>query len=130
MVEEKPWYFFDVFQMSFEYSLFLVFVQDFRNTVIIMTSNLGSAHVVSACLADSAIFVSIRSLVTSSIQSHFPPEFINRIDEIIFYVRHLISITNCGHGLTKSTVASPLPSQYPGNCRKSAEGLGESLEVA
>jgi len=66
-----------------------IVIQDFRHAVLIMTSNLGSAQMVNACSSEDAIPSSIQCLVTSSIQSHFPPEFINRIDEIIFYVRHL-----------------------------------------
>lgn len=56
-----------------------------------MTSNLGSVHMIKSCSADNAVSASVRSLVSSSIQSHFPPEFINRIDEIIYYVRRLLS---------------------------------------
>jgi len=50
-----------------------------------MTSNLGSAHMANTCSSEEAVLPSIRRLVTCSIQSHFPAEFINRIDEIIFY---------------------------------------------
>lgn len=58
---------------------------DFRNAVIIMTSNLGSQYMADNCSSEEAISEAIRPVVTSSIQSHFPPEFINRIDEIVFY---------------------------------------------
>lgn len=65
----------------------IINVQDFRNAVIIMTSNLGSQYMADICSPEEAISPAMRDLVTSSIQSHFPPEFINRIDEIVFYVR-------------------------------------------
>jgi ATP-dependent Clp protease ATP-binding subunit ClpB len=55
-----------------------------------MTSNLGSGHIVKGCSSEDVLPPSIRGLITSSIQCHFPPEFINRIDEIIFYVRRLL----------------------------------------
>ncbi|KAG6842213.1 hypothetical protein C0991_000183 [Blastosporella zonata] len=55
-------------------------VVDFRNTVIIMTSNLGASY-----LNDMGEGPETRSLVMGAIQSHFPPEFVNRIDEIIIF---------------------------------------------
>jgi ATP-dependent Clp protease ATP-binding subunit ClpB len=51
---------------------------DFRNTVIIMTSNLGSSYIQSGG-ADA------RSRVFEALQSHFRPEFLNRIDDIIIF---------------------------------------------
>lgn len=59
-------------------------VVDFRNTVIIMTSNLGAAFL--ADLGEGPISGHTRQLVMGAVQAHFPPEFINRIDEIIIYV--------------------------------------------
>jgi len=56
---------------------------DFRNTVIIMTSNLGAAYL--QALSGGAIPPKTRSLVMAAIEEHFPPEFRNRIDEIIVY---------------------------------------------
>jgi ATP-dependent Clp protease ATP-binding subunit ClpB len=55
---------------------------DFRNTVVVMTSNLGSAEIQrlsGASLAD------IKDAVMSEVKSHFRPEFINRIDEIVVF---------------------------------------------
>jgi ATP-dependent Clp protease ATP-binding subunit ClpB len=57
-----------------------------------MTSNLGSRHIVNGCSSEDVLPPSIQSLITSSIQGHFPPEFINRIDEIIFYVRRRLKV--------------------------------------
>jgi len=58
-------------------------VVDFRNTVIIMTSNLGAAFLND--MGEGAVKPQTRQLVMGAIQSHFPPEFINRIDEIVIF---------------------------------------------
>ncbi|KIJ68458.1 hypothetical protein HYDPIDRAFT_185502 [Hydnomerulius pinastri MD-312] len=58
-------------------------VVDFRNTVIIMTSNLGAAFLND--MGQGPVNTQTRQLVMSTIQGHFPPEFINRIDEIIIF---------------------------------------------
>ncbi|KAF8846377.1 P-loop containing nucleoside triphosphate hydrolase protein [Paxillus ammoniavirescens] len=58
-------------------------VVDFRNTVIIMTSNLGAAFLND--LGDGPVNKQTRLLVMSAIQGHFPPEFINRVDEVIIF---------------------------------------------
>lgn len=58
-------------------------VVDFRNTVVIMTSNLGAAYLND--MGDGPVKPEAKSLVMGAIQSHFPPEFINRIDEIIIF---------------------------------------------
>jgi len=58
-------------------------VVDFKNTVIIMTSNLGAAYL--SDVGEGPISKQTRGFVMGAIQSHFPPEFINRIDEIIVY---------------------------------------------
>ncbi|KIK92316.1 hypothetical protein PAXRUDRAFT_830053 [Paxillus rubicundulus Ve08.2h10] len=58
-------------------------VVDFRNTVIIMTSNLGAAFLND--LGNGPVDKQTRQLVMSAIQGHFPPEFINRVDEVIIF---------------------------------------------
>jgi ATP-dependent Clp protease ATP-binding subunit ClpB len=58
---------------------------DFRNTVIIMTSNLGS-HVIQE-LAGEANYAKMKQAVLEIVQQHFRPEFINRVDEIILFHR-------------------------------------------
>ncbi|MEL6830930.1 MAG: AAA family ATPase, partial [Pseudomonadota bacterium] len=58
---------------------------DFKNTVIIMTSNLGSDALASG--DEGALSEAQREAVTGAIQAHFRPEFINRIDEIVFFKR-------------------------------------------
>jgi ATP-dependent Clp protease ATP-binding subunit ClpB len=59
-------------------------VVDFRNTVIVMTSNLGAAFLND--MGEGPVKPQTRDMVMSAIQGHFPPEFINRIDEIVIYV--------------------------------------------
>ena len=58
-------------------------VVDFRNTVIIMTSNLGAAYLND--MGDGPVKPETRTLVMGAIQGHFPPEFINRIDEVVIF---------------------------------------------
>ena len=58
---------------------------DFRNTLIIMTSNLGSEHL--AALADGEDVDKARPMVMDVVRHHFRPEFLNRIDEIILFKR-------------------------------------------
>ncbi|KZW02267.1 hypothetical protein EXIGLDRAFT_735744 [Exidia glandulosa HHB12029] len=59
-------------------------VVDFRNTVIIMTSNLGAAYL-NENAADGPVPPAVKQNVLGTIQAHFPPEFVNRIDEIIVF---------------------------------------------
>jgi len=59
---------------------------DFRNTILIMTSNLGSQYLAEqAPAADGAIDEGTRRLVMDALRAHFRPEFLNRIDEVIFF---------------------------------------------
>jgi ATP-dependent Clp protease ATP-binding subunit ClpB len=57
---------------------------DFRNTLIIMTSNLGAEHLVTMTTSDVE---AVREPVMSAVRGHFRPEFLNRIDEIILFRR-------------------------------------------
>jgi ATP-dependent Clp protease ATP-binding subunit ClpB len=56
---------------------------DFRNTVIIMTSNLGSQVIQE--LAGEGNYQRMKSAVMESVQQHFRPEFINRVDDIVVF---------------------------------------------
>jgi ATP-dependent Clp protease ATP-binding subunit ClpB len=59
---------------------------DFKNTVVIMTSNLGSQYIAEAAAsAEDALTEGVRRLVTDALRQHFRPEFLNRVDEIIFF---------------------------------------------
>jgi ATP-dependent Clp protease ATP-binding subunit ClpB len=55
---------------------------DFRNTVIIMTSNIGSTYILEHAGADWAL---VETQVTQAMRSHFKPEFLNRVDDIIIF---------------------------------------------
>ena len=58
---------------------------DFKNTVIILTSNLGSQYLLDGIDAEGNISEEARSLVEATLRMSFRPEFLNRLDEIVFY---------------------------------------------
>jgi len=58
---------------------------DFRNTVIVMTSNLGSQHIQELAGEGEAGYVQMKAAVMGVVQAHFRPEFINRLDEIVVF---------------------------------------------
>ena len=58
---------------------------DFKNTIIIMTSNLGSQYLLDGIDADGNISPQAESEVMEELQGHFRPEFLNRLDEIIMF---------------------------------------------
>jgi ATP-dependent Clp protease ATP-binding subunit ClpB len=54
---------------------------DFRNVVVILTSNIGSANILELCGDDAAI----EAAVTDALKDHFRPEFLNRLDEYVIF---------------------------------------------
>jgi ATP-dependent Clp protease ATP-binding subunit ClpB len=58
---------------------------DFRNTVVIMTSNLGSELWMSSVAEDGSVREVTREQVNRLLQAHFRPEFLNRVDEIVVF---------------------------------------------
>ena len=58
---------------------------DFRNTVVIMTSNIGSQYLLDGVTSDGQIKSDARSIVMGELRSHFRPEFLNRVDEIVLF---------------------------------------------
>jgi ATP-dependent Clp protease ATP-binding subunit ClpB len=58
---------------------------DFKNTVIIMTSNLGSAYLQSENIRDADGFEQASKQVMEALHGHFKPEFLNRVDDIIIF---------------------------------------------
>ncbi|HEY3134242.1 MAG TPA: ATP-dependent chaperone ClpB [Gemmatimonadaceae bacterium] len=69
---------------------------DFRNTVIIMTSNIGSTYILEHTGEDQAV---IEAQVTNALRQHFRPEFLNRVDDIIIFrplgkqeIEHIIDL--------------------------------------
>jgi ATP-dependent Clp protease ATP-binding subunit ClpB len=58
---------------------------DFRNTVIVMTSNLGSAQIQEYTGDSEEDYTKMKAAVMGVVQAHFRPEFINRLDEIVVF---------------------------------------------
>ena len=58
---------------------------DFKNTILILTSNLGSEYVLNGINADGTIEESAKEQVRALLRRTFRPEFLNRLDEIVFY---------------------------------------------
>ena len=58
---------------------------DFKNTILIMTSNLGSSYLLDGIDENGNISENAVNMVNSELRSHFKPEFINRLDEIIMF---------------------------------------------
>ena len=58
---------------------------DFKNTVIIMTSNIGAHHLLEGITEDGEITESARSAVMSEMRQHFRPEFLNRVDDVVLF---------------------------------------------
>lgn len=57
---------------------------DFKNAVIIMTSNIGSQHILDLA-GDDSRYAEMQNRVMDAMRSHFRPEFLNRIDELIIF---------------------------------------------
>ena len=58
---------------------------DFKNTILILTSNLGSEYLLSGINADGTIEETAKNQVQMLLRRSFRPEFLNRLDEIVFY---------------------------------------------
>ncbi len=58
---------------------------DFKNTIIILTSNLGSQELLDGIQADGSISDDARNAVMAELRTSFRPEFLNRLDEIILF---------------------------------------------
>ncbi len=58
---------------------------DFKNTILILTSNLGSEYLLNGIREDGSIDETARSQVDMLLRRSFRPEFLNRLDEIVFY---------------------------------------------
>ncbi|HEY8545051.1 MAG TPA: AAA family ATPase, partial [Acidimicrobiales bacterium] len=95
---------------------------DFRNTVLIMTSNLGTQDLrkanVGFARADEAVtYEKMREKVTDALKTHFRPEFLNRIDEVIVF-----------HELTKAEVTQIVDLMIM-RVQRQLEGQGLGLEL-
>ena len=89
---------------------------DFRNTVIIMTSNLGSQRI-QQIAQDNGSYEEMKESVMEVVQGHFRPEFINRLDDIVVF-----------HPLDQSQIRSIAAIQLRGLEKRLAE-RGISLDV-
>ncbi|MEA3215316.1 MAG: ATP-dependent Clp protease ATP-binding subunit ClpB, partial [Acidimicrobiia bacterium] len=58
---------------------------NFRNTVIIMTSNIGSQYLMDGVTPEGELKPDARALVMAELRSHFRPEFLNRVDDIVLF---------------------------------------------
>jgi ATP-dependent Clp protease ATP-binding subunit ClpB len=76
---------------------------DFKNAVVIMTSNLGSQFIADAALGGRPLDEGVRHKVTDALRAHFRPEFLNRIDEVIFF-----------HALDRAHIAKVVDIQLAG----------------
>ena len=68
---------------------------DFKNTVLIMTSNIGSPHILEAQQRGGS-YDQVRTVVMGELRQHFRPEFLNRVDELVVFhplgTEHLVKI--------------------------------------
>ena len=60
-------------------------VVDFRNTIIVMTSNVGSEHILNISGEDDVNYEEVEKRVNQALRNHFRPEFVNRIDDLIIF---------------------------------------------
>jgi ATP-dependent Clp protease ATP-binding subunit ClpB len=58
---------------------------DFKNTILIMTSNIGSSYLLDGIEADGSISQASIDMVNNDLRAHFRPEFLNRLDEMIMF---------------------------------------------
>jgi ATP-dependent Clp protease ATP-binding subunit ClpB len=58
---------------------------DFKNTLIIMTSNIGSPHLIENASETGEVAEPVRKKVMAELRAHFRPEFLNRVDEIVLF---------------------------------------------
>ena len=68
---------------------------DFKNTILIMTSNIGSQYLLEGISEDGTIRPEAQDRVNADLRAHFRPEFLNRLDEIILF--HPLTKENIGH---------------------------------
>jgi len=103
---------------------------DFKNTAIIMTSNIGSPYLLEGITDDGTISDSARSSVMKELSAHFRPEFLNRVDETVLFkplllseivhivdllleeVRERLKVRNIGLEITESAKAFIAKSGY------------------
>jgi len=88
-------------------------IVNFKNTIVIMTSNIGSRHLLEGEIEDGKI----KNAVLGELRHHFKPEFLNRVDEIVVF-----------HSLNKSDLMEIVEIQLK-NFAKRLSGIGIRIEV-
>lgn len=88
-------------------------VVNFKNTIVIMTSNIGSRYLLEGKIEDEKI----RNQVLSDLRQQFRPEFLNRVDEIVIF-----------HSLTKKDLLNIVDIQIQGFAKK-LQGIGIKVDV-
>ena len=58
---------------------------DFKNTILIMTSNIGANYLLEGIQEDGTLDESSQEMTMNELKAHFRPEFLNRLDEIIMF---------------------------------------------
>ncbi|WP_425311285.1 AAA family ATPase [Kingella potus] len=90
---------------------------DFKNTVIVMTSNIGSQHIQQMGTQD---YEAVKEVVMEDVKAHFRPEMINRIDEVVVF-----------HGLDQANIRSIAKIQLKGlEKRLAAQNLRLAVDDA
>ena len=87
---------------------------NFKNTIVIMTSNIGSRHLLDGEIEDEKV----KSTVLEELRQHFKPEFLNRVDEIVVF-----------HSLKKSDLMDIVEVQLK-DFGKRLNGIGIRIDVA
>ena len=86
---------------------------DFKNTILIMTSNIGSQYLLEGIRENGTISDEAAQAVQADLKAHFRPEFLNRLDEIILF-----------HPLTKENIGNIVDLQMKQlNSRLSAQDI-------
>ncbi|ULJ69172.1 ATP-dependent chaperone ClpB [Wielerella bovis] len=89
---------------------------DFKNTVIVMTSNIGSQHIQD--LGDTADYDAVKAAVMGDVKAYFRPELINRIDEVVVF-----------HGLSQANIRNIAAIQL-GSLKKRLTAQNLRLEIS
>ncbi|MDO4834268.1 MAG: ATP-dependent chaperone ClpB [Bacillota bacterium] len=73
---------------------------DFKNTIVIMTSNIGSSYLIDGIREDGTVDQAVKDRVEEEMKHHFRPEFLNRIDDIVVFspltLRQVVKIIDLG----------------------------------
>jgi ATP-dependent Clp protease ATP-binding subunit ClpB len=82
---------------------------NFRNTVIIMTSNIGSQYLLDGVTPDGQLKPDARDLVLAELRAHFRPEFLNRIDDTVLFTPLTPARSSASRNCSSTTCAAGWP---------------------